>query len=189
MWDTGSVATMAAMFYNATYFDGDVSSLDTSNVIDMQNMFKDATSFNGDLSKWDTSKVENMYMMFSGASSFSSDISAWDTGSVENMESMFYNAQAFDSDLSQWNTTSVQYMDRMFYNATSFGQCGTINFSHEMALIGSTFVNSNCTLSEEIVQFEARMSPISPIPASGSWVRTNFMYFSFLLGLSLWLWI
>merc|ERR1712167_244450 len=69
----------------------------------MRSMFYEATYFNADISEWDTSKVTDMSYMFRGASSFNQDISEWDTSSVTTMSYIFYGAYAFCQDLSSWD--------------------------------------------------------------------------------------
>ena len=93
-WDTSQVTTMKFMFYEASSFNGDLSSFDTSQVTTMALMFYEASSFNGDLSSFDTSQVTTMDRMFYYASSFDGDLSSFDTSQVTTMEYMFEQALA-----------------------------------------------------------------------------------------------
>ena len=56
---------MTSMFFNASAFNGDVSSWDVSSVNGMSYMFYSAKSFNRDLSSWNVSSVSHMYGMLS----------------------------------------------------------------------------------------------------------------------------
>jgi len=81
---------MFAMFYEASAFNGNISSWHTAAVTDMSHMFREASSFNRDLSAWKTSAVKAMYAMFWGASSFNQhDLSTWDISAVTEMRFMF----------------------------------------------------------------------------------------------------
>ena len=119
-WDVSEVTDMSYMFFDASSFDGDVSSWDVSEVTDMSYMFSWTHSFNNDLSGWDVSEVSSMYGTFSGASSFDGDISRWDVSNVDDMTEMFYDASSFDGDISRWNVSKVTDMSAMFYGASSF---------------------------------------------------------------------
>ena len=88
-WNTRSVTSMRAMFYNATHFDENISSWDTSNVLDMQFMFRNAINFNQDISSWTVYKVMDMSGMFEGATNFNQNISTWITKSLKYMNDMF----------------------------------------------------------------------------------------------------
>ena len=114
------VTDMSYMFFDASSFDGDVSSWDVSEVTDMSYMFSWTHSFNNDLSGWDVSEVSSMYGTFSGASSFDGDISRWDVSNVDDMTEMFYDASSFDGDIFRWNVSKVTDMSAMFYGASSF---------------------------------------------------------------------
>ena len=119
-WDVSNVIIMEGMFSDASSFNGDLSSWDVSSVTSMGGMFWNASSFNGDLSSWDVSSVTSMGSMFRRATSFNGDISSWDVSSVTGMGSMFEIAKAFNGDLSGWNVSSVTNMTRMFDGASSF---------------------------------------------------------------------
>ena len=110
------------MFYDAQYFNQDISSWDVSNVTDMSSMFSYARTFNQDLSAWDVSNVITMNDMFYETESFNQPIGSWDVSNVTNMSVMFYNAQNFNQDLSSWDVSNVTNMSEMFYNAQNFNQ-------------------------------------------------------------------
>ncbi len=116
-----TVRSVAAMFFQATSFDQNISGWVVDEVIDMNNMFAHASSFNKDISGWVVSKVENMNNMFALATNFDQDIRDWDVGKVENMTGMFTNATSFNQPLN-WDVRKVIDMSAMFFNATSFNQ-------------------------------------------------------------------
>ncbi len=117
---TSGITDMYQMFYQASTFNGDISSWDVSSVTDMSYMFFYASAFNGDISKWDVSSVTNMSDMFAGADAFNGDISKWDVSSVTDMSYMFYYASAFNGDISKWDVSSVTNMYAMFFYADAF---------------------------------------------------------------------
>ena len=59
------------MVYNAS------DTPDLSGVTDMRLMFYNATSFNGDVSSWNVSSVDDMTDMFKGATSFMQNLGVW----------------------------------------------------------------------------------------------------------------
>ena len=67
---------------------------DLQKVTNMSFMFYNATSFNGDISSWNVSNVTNMIYMFGKASSFNRDISNWNVSNVTHSTSMFYRASS-----------------------------------------------------------------------------------------------
>ncbi|MDB4727431.1 BspA family leucine-rich repeat surface protein [Saprospiraceae bacterium] len=94
------VTNCSGMFYQATAFNGDISSWDVSNVTDMSFMFYQATAFNGDIGSWDVSSVTNMSFMFALATAFNGNI-GWgnNVSSVTDMSRMFFQATAFNQDI------------------------------------------------------------------------------------------
>ena len=118
--DLSRVTDMRDMFYEASSFNGNLSSWDVSSVNRMDYMFYTASSFNGNLSSWDVSSVNRMDGMFSHASSFNGNLSSWDVSSVNRMEHMFSRATDFNGNISSWNASSVNRMDYMFSGASSF---------------------------------------------------------------------
>jgi surface protein len=140
---------MKGMFYDASAFNGDISSWSTSAVTDISWMFWGASSFNpDDLSNWDTSSVTTMKGMFKcvltddnlfysdddflyedddtlsshgyGKSVFNGKISSWNTSAVTDMEDMFYGASSFNQQLLNWDTSAVTTMKSMFSGASAF---------------------------------------------------------------------
>ena len=118
--DLSRVTDTTYMFFNATSFDGDLSSWDVSGVTKMSGMFSDTTSFNGDISSWDVSRVTDMDSMFLSAASFNGDLSSWNVSGVTDMDSMFFETRSFNGDLSAWDVSGVTEMFAMFHDATSF---------------------------------------------------------------------
>ena len=121
-WDVSNVTNMSSMFIYNRGFNQDLSSWDVSNVRDMSHMFSYARNFNQDLSTWDVSNVTTMNDMFYETESFNQPIGSWDVSNVTNMSVMFYNAQNFNQDLSSWDVSNVTNMSEMFYNAQNFNQ-------------------------------------------------------------------
>ena len=113
---------MNNMFFEASSFNGNLSSWNVSRVTNMNYMFFEASSFNGNLSSWNVSRVTNMNYMFSEASSFNGNLSSWDVSSVTTMSSMFDGASSFNANLSSWDVSSVIYMYKMFDRANLFDQ-------------------------------------------------------------------
>ena len=120
--DLSRVTDMTAMFYDATSFNGNVSSWDVSQVTIMTEMFSGATAFNQPLSGWNVSQVTDMGSMFFGATAFNQPLSGWNVSQVTNMYGMFTGATAFNQPLSGWNVSQVTDMYGMFTGATAFNQ-------------------------------------------------------------------
>jgi surface protein len=87
-WDTSGVSNMEGIFYDASFFDGELGSWDVHNVTDMSFMFYGATDFNQDLGSWDVHSVTDMSFMFCGTQ-FSQDLGSWDVRNVTDMSKMF----------------------------------------------------------------------------------------------------
>ena len=116
-----NVTDMAALFFGASSFNGDISGWNTSNVTDMNSMFFGATVFNQDL-PWNVGNVTNMNNMFLEAGQFNGDISTWNTSNVTIMSGLFFDAISFNGDISGWNTSNVTSMAGMFVRAKMFNQ-------------------------------------------------------------------
>ena len=138
-WDTKSVNTMNFMFYNAYFFDQDISSWDTREVTTMSGMFFGASVFDHPINTngnyWNTSKVEEMDYMFAG-SIFNRDISSWDVGKVKTMAYMFSGATNFNQNINTqtlpdnsktWDTKHLNDASGMFQGATNFNNGDTNN--------------------------------------------------------------
>jgi surface protein len=136
---TTLMTDMSNMFYNAAYFNQNLSTWDTSNVTNMTKMFYSAHSFNnGDnipilgntnsgIGYWNTSKVTHMTEVFYAAQNFNRDIGSWDVSSVNNMDRMFGFAYHFNNgnnipSIGSWQTLNVQSMAATFYSASSFNR-------------------------------------------------------------------
>ena len=152
-WNTSVVTSLYGTFYDATAFNGDISSWNTSNVTNMERMFQNAEDFNRNIntsgSSWNTAKVTNMKSMFKDAEIFNQEIGSWDTSEVTNMFYMFAYSHDFNGDISSWNTAAVTNMVNMFYDADAFNQnlsgwCVT-NISSEPSSFsnGSSLTNAN----------------------------------------------
>ncbi|WP_198536975.1 BspA family leucine-rich repeat surface protein [Salegentibacter sediminis] len=116
-----NVTDMSYMFYQATSFNGDISTWDVSSVTNMHSMFLEAKAFNQNIGNWNVSNVKNMGYMFRGASSFNQNIGSWNVGNVTDMQEMFLFASAFDQNIGNWNVSQVVTMRSMF-NRTTFNQ-------------------------------------------------------------------
>jgi len=135
-WDTSTVTDTRSMFYQATSFNGDVSTWDMSNVIyiginqNFAGMFESATAFAGDISNWDLSSVLRADKFAFNATNFSSDVSGWVIpASWFSMNKMFQNS-GMDSDLSSWDITGITILN----NFLTGGQMSTANY--DATLIG-----------------------------------------------------
>ena len=87
---------------------------------DMSWMFYQASFFQGDLSQWDTSQVRDMHGMFRGASCFCGDLSKWDIGKVMDMSSMFQGCPYRPF----WYTNPSQYLCSGCLKIGRFKRCG-----------------------------------------------------------------
>ncbi|ATU05366.1 hypothetical protein BKN14_02845 [Candidatus Gracilibacteria bacterium HOT-871] len=147
-FDTSRVTNMDAMFFEASNFNGDLSSWDVSKVKDMSSMFSlaskfegkglekwktdslesmsaiffKAENFNGEIGNWNVSKVESMLNVFNGARNFNQYIGSWDVSNVMDMNWMFGNTDKFDKPLDNWRTDSLISLESMFSHAKAFNQ-------------------------------------------------------------------
>ena len=122
-WGNGTWGSMQNAFKEAVNMEYKATDApDLSRVTNMEDMFYDASSFNGSLSSWNVSSVTRMNYMFSGASSFNGSLSGWNVSSVTGMGGMFRNAASFNQPLNDWNVSSVTGMEHMFSRASSFNQ-------------------------------------------------------------------
>ena len=96
-WDTSSVETMFAIFYNASSFNSDLSRWGVARVVGLSSAFGSATAFNTDLSKWDVAKVGSLESVFWAASAFNGDVSKWDVSRAVNMRGAFKHARSFNA--------------------------------------------------------------------------------------------
>ena len=136
---TTNVTNMSGVFYDANYFNQDISSWDVSSVTDMGSMFS-RSGFNGDISNWDVSNVTDMGSMFS-RSGFNGDISNWDVSNVTDMSNMFFLSE-FNGDISNWDVSNVKNMGAMLRDNTAFNQeIGSWDVS-SVTDMGSMFSNS-----------------------------------------------
>jgi len=75
-------------------------------------MFFNASAFNGDVSSWDVSSVNGMSYMFYSAKSFNSDLSSWNVSSVSHMYGMLsesgLSVTNYDNTLIGWAAQSLQ---------------------------------------------------------------------------------
>ena len=118
-WDVSNVTEMGVMFRNAVNFDQDLTNWNVSNVTSMDGMFSGAVNFYGDISSWNVSSVTSMGDMFSGHINFNQDLSSWDVSNVTNMFAMFEEAENFNQDLSSWDVSNVEEMNDMFNGTQS----------------------------------------------------------------------
>ena len=76
----------------------------------MAAMFYDADSFNGDIGQWNVSNVEDFAAMFQFANSFDQDLGAWDISKATNLVSFLTAAsmstENYDATLIGWATDS-----------------------------------------------------------------------------------
>ena len=110
-WDVSSITSLDSFAFNATKFNGDVSSWDVSNVTNMLGTFLN-TSFNHDVSGWDVSNVSIFIGMFA-QTPFNQDISSWDISGTTSLRSIF-SLSAFNQDISSWDTSNITDMFALF---------------------------------------------------------------------------
>jgi hypothetical protein len=137
-WNTSRVATMQAMFNNATNFNGSVSNWNTINVLSMLSMFNGATSFNRPLN-WNTSNVATMQAMFQNTTSFNQPLN-WNTSNVLTMRSMFSTSN-FNSPIT-FTTSRVSDLSFMFTNAIYFSQPLILSDTSNATTMTSMFQNA-----------------------------------------------
>ena len=95
--DTSLITDMSELFHSSERKDfSGIESWDVSNVTNMREMFFNAFYFNQELTLWDTRKVENMEAMFSYAKTFNQPLEMWDVSNVRNMNFMFGGAESFN---------------------------------------------------------------------------------------------
>ena len=98
---------MERIFYEALFFNRDVSKWDVSRVVDMDEMFYSATSFNRDISKWDVSRVTSMRKMFASTLRFTQTLcGAWHTSKARK-DDMFEFSGGQICATSKCNRTST----------------------------------------------------------------------------------
>ena len=111
-WDVSTINNMVGVFFNATDFNGNISSWNTSNVTNMVSMFEGASSFNQPIVNWNTSSVLSMQNLFKDATNFNQNIGDWDLSSllsnIYSMQGMFENVTLdtaiYDAILINWAT-------------------------------------------------------------------------------------
>ena len=117
-----NVASLSAMFSNATSFNQPINDWDVSSVTNMYAMLYQASAFNQPLDGWNAENVTTMYGMFYEAFAFNQPINSWNVSSVTNMYGMFSRASSFNQELNGWNVSNVKEMGIMFLKASSFNQ-------------------------------------------------------------------
>ncbi len=117
-----SVTNLSAMFYNAEFFNLDISTWDVSNVTDMSQIFQYASFFNQPIGSWDVSNVTDMSGMFNHAEDFDQDIGNWNVSNVTNMSQMFLSANNFNQPIGNWDVSNVTNMENMFNHSFVFNQ-------------------------------------------------------------------
>jgi surface protein len=149
--------------------NADISKWDTSSVTTMYAMFYQASAFNKYIGSWDTSRVTNMNKMFNEASAFNHNIAGWDTSLVEGMTSMFkrasaYNYCCFSSFTGMAATTS---QTDMFLEATAF----QANFKCTDAITGPI---SSCLKKIPAHQFHTWVRCYTRYKHPGTWACRDF---------------
>jgi surface protein len=92
---TTFMTDMNQLFGNASNFNQNISSWDTSSVTTMYAMFYNARAFNNNgsttIGNWDTSKVTTMDYMFNDALVFNQNISSWNVNKVVNKSPTYFS--------------------------------------------------------------------------------------------------
>ena len=117
---------LSGIFWGATSFNRDISSIIVSEVTDMSHTFKCASIFNNggseDINKWITTNVTTMEGMFEDAKKFNQPVNKWDVSKVENFTNMFKNAITFNKLIFTTSSQSTIHMKGMFEGAKTFNQ-------------------------------------------------------------------
>ncbi|CAL6443634.1 unnamed protein product [Bathycoccus prasinos] len=156
-------------FGGKSTFNADISKWDTSSVTTMYAMFYQASAFNKYIGSWDTSRVTNMNKMFNEASAFNHNIAGWDTSLVEGMTSMFKRASAYKhccfSSFTGMAATTAQ--TDMFLEATAF----QANFKCTDAITGPI---SSCVKKIPAHQFHTWVRCYTRYKHPGTWACRDF---------------
>ncbi|MCB0577743.1 MAG: BspA family leucine-rich repeat surface protein, partial [Phaeodactylibacter sp.] len=111
-------------------FNQPIGDWNTASVASMGAMFQNATAFNQPIGNWNTANVTLMFGMFSGASAFNQSIGAWTLNSNVTLFNMLNNCgmdgDAYDNTLIGWsnnpstpNNRSIGVAGRNYCNGTA----------------------------------------------------------------------
>lgn len=154
-WNVSNLTNMDGLFevFPKDYHRIRMENWDVRNVTSMERTFYNARYYDCDLSKWDVSKVTNMKHMFYGATWFNSDLSGWNVANVTDMTQMFYNCQKMKYDLTGWNTSNADTTN-MFQSATDYNnQIINSTFVPDYAAPATTFTSLS-TLKSALVSWK-----------------------------------
>ena len=116
-FDTSNVTNMKWVFFNTKPSKLDVSSFNTKNVTTMESMFEGskATEIIG-VENLNTSKVTTMRSMFSNTKVLNLNLNKYDTKNVTDMYYLFHGTKAININIGNFNTSKVVNMLGMFEN-------------------------------------------------------------------------
>ncbi|CAM2791313.1 BspA family leucine-rich repeat surface protein [Helicobacter burdigaliensis] len=95
--DTSLIKNMETLFMRSVRKDfSGIEKWNVSKVKDMGFMFFEALYFNADISTWNVSSVEHMEAMFNGAINFNQNLDAWDISNVRDFREFEENTSLKD---------------------------------------------------------------------------------------------
>ena len=125
-WNTSSVTSTAAMFYNCTNFNQNIGSFNLTNCIDINTMLAYCTNFNNggssDINNWRFKTTGNVdaYGTLRNMPNFNQPVNNWNTERFSRISTMFYASTSFNQNLNSWNLDNCNIATEVFQSATSF---------------------------------------------------------------------
>ena len=154
-WNVSNITNMSNMFFDARFFNQNLSGWDVRKVNNFSSMFAAQTDamnfFDGDLSNWQLiANNTNCNNMFGAGANLRAraftgkGLNTWNTSGVINTSSMFIGNGLFNQNLSGWNTSKITDAGSMFRNCSSFIASGLENWDTSN-VTNMSFMFANCT--------------------------------------------